>query len=58
VGGANLQILHYFGHGYLEEKKSMIHSFTVTFGANGKASGLENLKENLGGAYHQKSSLI
>jgi hypothetical protein len=25
-------ILHYFGHGYLEEEKSMIHSFTVTFG--------------------------
>jgi hypothetical protein len=33
VGGANLQILHYFGHGYLVEEKSMIHSFTVTFGA-------------------------
>jgi len=33
MGGANLQILHYFGHGYLEEGKSMIHSFTVTFGA-------------------------
>ena len=33
MGGANLQILHYFGHGYLEEEKSMIHSFTVTFGA-------------------------
>jgi hypothetical protein len=33
VGGANLQILHHFGHGYLEEEKSMIHSFTVTFGA-------------------------
>jgi hypothetical protein len=33
VGGANIQILHYFDHGYLEEEKSMIHSFTVTFGA-------------------------
>jgi hypothetical protein len=33
VGGANIQIVHYFGHGYLEEEKSMIHSFTVTFGA-------------------------
>jgi len=33
VGGANIQIVHFSGHGYLEEKKSMIHSFTVTFGA-------------------------
>jgi hypothetical protein len=33
VGGANLQILHYFGHGYLEVEKSIIHNFTVTFGA-------------------------
>jgi hypothetical protein len=33
VGGANIQIIHFFYHGYLEEKKSMIHSFTVTFGA-------------------------
>ena len=33
MGGANLQIVHYFGHGYLEEEKSMIHSFTITFGA-------------------------
>jgi hypothetical protein len=33
VDGANIQIVHYFGHGYLEEEKSMIHSFTVTFGA-------------------------
>ena len=33
VGGANIQIVHFFDHGYLEEEKSMIHSFTVTFGA-------------------------
>jgi hypothetical protein len=33
VGGANIQIVHYFSHGYLEEEKSMIYSFTVTFGA-------------------------
>jgi hypothetical protein len=33
VGGTNIQIVHYFGHGYLEEEKSMIHSFTVTFEA-------------------------
>jgi len=33
VGGTNIQIVHYFGHGYLEEEKSTIHSFTVTFGA-------------------------
>jgi len=33
VGGANIQIVHYFDHGYLEEEKSMIHSFTVIFGA-------------------------
>jgi len=33
VGGTNIQIVHYFDHSYLEEEKSMIHSFTVTFGA-------------------------
>jgi hypothetical protein len=33
VGGASIQIVHYFDHGYLEEEISMIHSFTVTFGA-------------------------
>ena len=37
MGGANIQIVHYFDHGYLEEEKSMIYdklySFTVTFGA-------------------------
>jgi hypothetical protein len=33
VGGANIQILHYFDHGYLEEEKSMIDSVTVTLGA-------------------------
>jgi hypothetical protein len=33
VGRANIQIVHYFDHVYLEGKKSMIHSFTVTFGA-------------------------
>ena len=33
MGRANIQIAHYFAHGYLEEEKSMIHSFTVTFGA-------------------------
>jgi hypothetical protein len=34
VRGASIQIVHYFDHGYLEEKKSMIHSLRVTFGAN------------------------
>jgi hypothetical protein len=24
VGGANIQIVHYFDHGYLEEEKSMM----------------------------------
>ena len=33
VGGANIQIVHYFDNGYLEEEKSMISSFAVTFGA-------------------------
>ena len=33
-GRANIQIVHYFDHGYLEEEKSMIDSFTITFGAN------------------------
>ena len=28
-----IQIVHYFGHGYFVEEKSMIHSFTVTFEA-------------------------
>ena len=32
MGRANIQIVHYFGHSYLKEEKSMIHSFTVTFG--------------------------
>ena len=32
-GRTNIQIVHYFGHGYIEEEKSMIHSFTVTFEA-------------------------
>ena len=33
MGGANIQIVLFFYHGYLEEEKSMIHSVTVTFGA-------------------------
>jgi len=33
VGGANIQIIHYFDHTYLEEEKSMRHSFTITLGA-------------------------
>ena len=33
MGGASIQIVHYFDHGYLEEEKPMIHSLTVTFGA-------------------------
>jgi hypothetical protein len=32
VGGANIQIVHFFDHGYLEEEKSMIQSVTATFG--------------------------
>jgi hypothetical protein len=32
VEGANIQIVHYFDHGYLEEEKSMILRFTVTLG--------------------------
>ena len=32
MGRTNIQIVYYFDHGYLEEEKSMIHSFTVTFG--------------------------
>jgi hypothetical protein len=32
MGAANIQIVHYFEHGHLEDEKSMIHSFTVTFG--------------------------
>ena len=32
MGGANIQIVKFFDHGYLEEEKSMMHSFTVTFG--------------------------
>ena len=33
MGGANIQIVYYFGHGYLEQEKAMILSFTVTFGS-------------------------
>jgi hypothetical protein len=33
VGGASMQIVHYFDHRYLEEENAMIHSFTVTLGA-------------------------
>jgi hypothetical protein len=33
VGGTNIHIVHYFDHSYLEDDKSMIHGFTVTFGA-------------------------
>ena len=33
MGGANIQIVHYFDHGYLKDEKSMIYSFTVTFRA-------------------------
>jgi hypothetical protein len=32
VSGVNIQIVHNFDHGYLDDEKSMIHSFTVTFG--------------------------
>jgi hypothetical protein len=28
VGGANIQIVHFFYHGYLDEEKSMMHSFS------------------------------
>ena len=28
VGGAKIQIVHYFDHGFLEVEKSMIHSFS------------------------------
>jgi hypothetical protein len=28
VGGENIQIVHYFDHGYLDEEKSMIDSFS------------------------------
>jgi len=31
VGGASIQIVHYFDHGYLEEEKSMIHSWYSYF---------------------------
>jgi hypothetical protein len=33
VGGVNIQIVHSFGRGYLEEEKSMMHIVSVTFGA-------------------------
>ena len=34
MGGANIQSVHYFGHGYLEEEKSMIYTISqFTFGA-------------------------
>jgi hypothetical protein len=33
VGGANIQIVHFFTTVISRRKKSMIHNFTVTFGA-------------------------
>ena len=33
MDGASIQIVHYFDHVYLEEERSMIHSFPFTFGA-------------------------
>jgi collagenase-like PrtC family protease len=33
VGGASIQIVHYFDHVYLGEERSMIRSFPVTFEA-------------------------
>ena len=33
MGRANIQIVNFFYHGYLEEEKSMIHIVSVTFGA-------------------------
>jgi hypothetical protein len=33
VGGANIQIVNFFDHGYLEEEKQMKHNFRFTFGA-------------------------
>ena len=33
MGGASIQIVHYFDHVYLGEERSMIHSFPVTFEA-------------------------
>jgi len=33
VERANIQIVHSCHHGYVEEEKSMMHSFTVTLGA-------------------------
>ena len=32
MSGVNIQIVHNFDHGYLDDEKSMIHSFTVTLG--------------------------
>jgi hypothetical protein len=52
VGGASIQIVHYFDHGFLEEEKSMIHSFTISFGAK------YLLTKFVGGAYHKKFPLV
>ena len=32
MSGVNIQIVHYFDHGYLEKEKSMIHSFSYFWG--------------------------
>jgi hypothetical protein len=29
VGGENIQMVHYFDHGYLDEEKSMIDSLSL-----------------------------
>jgi hypothetical protein len=49
VGGVNIQIVYYFGHSFREEEKSMIHSFTVTFGAIYLTDGILHLKVTGGG---------
>jgi hypothetical protein len=51
VGGANIQIVHYFGHSYLEEEKSMIHNFSYfwskIFDRHGYYETFSLLKNNI-----------
>jgi hypothetical protein len=57
VGGTIIQIVHYFDHGYLEEKKSMMPSFSYFWSKILKIIVFISLKNTIptkcvGGANH------
>jgi hypothetical protein len=58
VGGASIQIVHYFDHGYLEEEKSMIQSFTVNFGTTYLTGMVTSVPPNETCSLHLKGALV